>query len=274
MGERFFMLGEILGFIGGERANASRERIAQQANEFSAQQYATRYQTTVKDLTAAGLNPMLAYSQGPGNAPSGQQAQGIENTMASAVEAGQKSANKELMKQQLLQSKEQVNNIQADTILKQANAAVAESQAKLNSAQTAKAEEDERVARGNANLAAVDLVRRGQTQATGINTQEHLAKLYFSQVAVNKGTLPRLASEVVLNTSNASLARARIAEAVANGQIAQHDVNAAYNRAEYEKSQMGRTRRFRDDVLDTGGKVKDLVTNPNPARTVIHKKGK
>ena len=40
------------------------------ANEFSAQQFATRYQTTVKDMQAAGLNPMLAYSQGGGNAPS------------------------------------------------------------------------------------------------------------------------------------------------------------------------------------------------------------
>lgn len=39
------------------------------ANAFSAQQYATRYQTTVKDLQAAGLNPMLAYGQGAGSAP-------------------------------------------------------------------------------------------------------------------------------------------------------------------------------------------------------------
>ena len=40
------------------------------ANAFSAQQYATRYQTTVKDLQAAGLNPMLAVANGPGSAPS------------------------------------------------------------------------------------------------------------------------------------------------------------------------------------------------------------
>ena len=40
------------------------------ANEFSASQFANRYQTTVKDMQAAGLNPMLAYSQGGGNAPS------------------------------------------------------------------------------------------------------------------------------------------------------------------------------------------------------------
>lgn len=41
------------------------------AQNFSAQQYATRYQTTVKDMQAAGLNPMLAYGQAPGNSPGG-----------------------------------------------------------------------------------------------------------------------------------------------------------------------------------------------------------
>ena len=45
------------------------------ANEFSASQYASRYQTTVKDMQAAGLNPMLAYTQGVGNAPSSAIAQ-------------------------------------------------------------------------------------------------------------------------------------------------------------------------------------------------------
>lgn len=40
------------------------------AQAFSAQQYATRYQTTVEDMKKAGLNPMLAYSQGAGSAPS------------------------------------------------------------------------------------------------------------------------------------------------------------------------------------------------------------
>ena len=44
-------------------AAASRQE-DQQA--FNAQQYATRYQTQVKDLQAAGLNPMLSYMQSPG----------------------------------------------------------------------------------------------------------------------------------------------------------------------------------------------------------------
>lgn len=55
---------------GGQNQDAAMAR-QDSANAFSAQQYATRYQTTVKDMEAAGLNPMLAYSQGVGSSPSG-----------------------------------------------------------------------------------------------------------------------------------------------------------------------------------------------------------
>jgi len=62
----------ILGSIGssllGGAFAAERQSNAQ---DFSASQYASRYQTTVKDMEAAGLNPMLAYSQGVGSSPSG-----------------------------------------------------------------------------------------------------------------------------------------------------------------------------------------------------------
>jgi len=59
---------------GGIDTNNQAAANADAANTFSAQQYATRWQTTVKDMEAAGLNPMLAYSQGVGNAPTGQMA--------------------------------------------------------------------------------------------------------------------------------------------------------------------------------------------------------
>jgi len=56
--------------IDTNEANAQR---ADSANAWSAAQYGSRYQTMVNDLTKAGLNPMLAYSQSPGTAPSAQQ---------------------------------------------------------------------------------------------------------------------------------------------------------------------------------------------------------
>lgn len=84
--------GSLLGSIMSNDANRD---IANQANQFSAQQYATRYQTTVKDMQAAGLSPMLAYSQGAGSAPSGQVGHAQQNVVSSAVDAYQKSAERQ-----------------------------------------------------------------------------------------------------------------------------------------------------------------------------------
>ena len=63
------LIGAGSSIYGENQANKRAVDLANQANQFSAQQFATRYQTTVKDLEAAGLNPMLAYSQGGGSPP-------------------------------------------------------------------------------------------------------------------------------------------------------------------------------------------------------------
>ena len=64
------LVGGGLSMIGQNKTNQTNMDLANQANAFSADQFATRYQTTVKDLEAAGLNPMLAYGQGGGSPPS------------------------------------------------------------------------------------------------------------------------------------------------------------------------------------------------------------
>ena len=105
------LIAPAISLVGGLFSNESNRDIANQANQFSAQQYATRYQTTVKDMQAAGLSPMLAYSQGAGSAPSGQVGAAQQNVATSAVEAYTKNSQKELLTQQ-------IQNLKSDNVIK------------------------------------------------------------------------------------------------------------------------------------------------------------
>ena len=64
------VIGGVADILGQQQTNQQNIALQNQANAFSAQQFATRYQTTVQDLEKAGLNPMLAYGQGGGSPPS------------------------------------------------------------------------------------------------------------------------------------------------------------------------------------------------------------
>jgi hypothetical protein len=95
------LLGGALGFIGQERTNASKEGIASAANAASAEQAAkqmdfqermrkTQYQTAVEDMKEAGLNPMLAYSQGGAGTPTGAMGQISSADIGNSTAAGLK----------------------------------------------------------------------------------------------------------------------------------------------------------------------------------------
>lgn len=119
-----------LSFLGGERRNQQAADSTAAANAFSAQQYASRWQTTVKDMEAAGLNPMLAYQQGVGSQPTGQAAQ-YQDTISPAVASFQAQnlqesqqeanygsaaaarANVKLMNETVNKTKQEVENLQS-----------------------------------------------------------------------------------------------------------------------------------------------------------------
>jgi hypothetical protein len=82
----FDPIGSVLGYFGQQETNANQADIANRANDFNAAQaqlnrdYQTQmsntaYQRQVQDMSAAGLNPMLAYIKGGGaSSPSGSTA--------------------------------------------------------------------------------------------------------------------------------------------------------------------------------------------------------
>jgi len=98
------------GLVTGLLNNSAASSRQADAQDFSAEQFATRYQTTVKDMQAAGLSPMLAYGQGGGSAPSSSAASssGFPDLGSLAMQSKMNAA--------------QVANVEADTKNKDAQA--------------------------------------------------------------------------------------------------------------------------------------------------------
>lgn len=115
--------------LGGFMDNEAAEDRQNSAQAFSAQQYATRYQTTVKDMQAAGLNPMLAYQGIGGSFPTGQ------TSSPGGSYSGLGSRN-----QQALATSAQIENVKADTENKKAQADLIQAQAANQWASAAQAD--------------------------------------------------------------------------------------------------------------------------------------
>ena len=161
------LIGGGLGFLGAESSNKEARRMMQRQQDFQERMYRNRYQYQMADMRAAGLNPILAYSQGPPGAPSGASAIQPLNEMgaigaelgrgvSSAIQARRMKADVELTEEQAKAAKETVKNIAEDTKLKneQRNVASADwmlkavqqrltaKQAMFTSAQTLKSHEE------------------------------------------------------------------------------------------------------------------------------------
>jgi len=123
------MWGTIAGLAGGLLSNWMDDERQEDANNFSASQAAenrsfqerlsnTAYQRTTKDMIAAGLNPMLAYSQGGASTPSGSSAQSQAPKQAiNPIPAAAQSA---LTVAQTQNTEAQTGNVVQDTAKKEA----------------------------------------------------------------------------------------------------------------------------------------------------------
>lgn len=78
------LIGGGLSFLGQSSANSANQQAAQTQMDFQERMSNTQYQRAVKDLEAAGLNPMMAYGNIHTSSPSGSLGVGAQNTMSQA----------------------------------------------------------------------------------------------------------------------------------------------------------------------------------------------
>ena len=117
--------GGVASIIGGALSNSAARHAATVANQRNIYNYQHRYQWTMEDMQKAGLNPMLAATQGIGGSVNGASALSANYNLGEGVTAGlsasaagnsAKAANRQAATAEKLSDAE-IKNLAAQTIL-------------------------------------------------------------------------------------------------------------------------------------------------------------
>lgn len=107
------IIGGALDFLGGQSTNSANRQIAAENRAFQRQMSNTAYQRGTRDMRKAGINPMLAYSKGGADTPSGSVIP-MENPLKNAGNAGARAGEIMLAKKRL---EAEIQNINSSTAL-------------------------------------------------------------------------------------------------------------------------------------------------------------
>lgn len=103
----------VLGYLGAKDTNQANVEMSRENRDWMANMSNTSYQRAVTDMKLAGLNPMLAYSQGGANTPTSA-APVMQNKLGAAVSSAQQGSQTQAAIQQIEQSRAQTELIRAE----------------------------------------------------------------------------------------------------------------------------------------------------------------
>ncbi|QXP08558.1 MAG: DNA pilot protein [Arizlama microvirus] len=186
--------------------NAQTMAEAQKTRDFQERMRSTQYQTAVDDLQKAGLNPMLAYSQGGAGTPSGATSGPLQNKVATGAATARESANTMNTLQQTQTNAAQLDLLKAQTSKTQSetlsNAAATAIQAQELAARTAEADTATTTASLNRAAYQADLQKRQVAAQQAAQTYNRESETFNANVQKQKAEstltqmeIPRAQSE-------------------------------------------------------------------------------
>lgn len=230
--------GSLLGYQGQKEANETSIEEAAKNREFNSaeaakqrawqeQMRSTGYQTAMADLKAAGLNPMLAYSQGPAAMPTGANASAtsmpqISNKMQAALSASATAA-------QIANTNATTEKTKADTAVSLATAKQVEAQTSLttNSAENMKQTIQRTIAEIDKTKQEVHLVR----QQTSESTQRQVLIAYQTDLTKIEQDLAK--GKITLQEAQTQLTHIQT-------RLAQYDIAGARAKSDSDETWYGR----------------------------------
>lgn len=223
---------------GVEMQNQANAEQAQLNRDFQERMSGTSYQRAVGDMKAAGLSPMLAYSQGGASTPSGATAQ-MADTLGPAVSAGQSARNLRIAQDQI---RAQTHSTEADALLKT-------SQAEVNKAQipAIAAQADQNVASAGQLRAQTGLtntmVSKALAETTNIHSDTERIKAITAKLIEETKNVPitgdHLRQMIALAAAQVYKTRAETRGQIIKNVGDTYGLYGKYNESEWEKAIMG-----------------------------------